>query len=373
MSGMLLDFAAGAEAMGVCCALLLILLWHLSRLCITVRSAAARCWRKRSWYLVFMAVFIIFLLSGFNLEGNVLSADEVPSEAAEKWVRQVEEEQRAIEALPYVQHVAFHYGSTHNESKVLATLWCCWAASRRSFKQVAVHCHLTERPTHLEALQELREKLIREHGGDDHQPDAKAVERRQELQAVADSTTRPAASVFDRMKAAACAQSLANQRASADARALAQAEEALLNATRQREAAAARAKTSKEVAAALAPQNRSKEAEAGGKRGGKLSAGAHHSPPPGLALADRASPSVSPTPAPSEANHHRLRRLMARSRRRSKRLTQRGGSRTRCKRSARCSANTPPPARSRLTRITLTRRCPPVETKGCDAISCAGR
>ena len=264
MSGMLLDFAAGAEAMGVCCALLLILLWHLSRLCITVRSAAARCWRKRSWYLVFMAVFIIFLLSGFNLEGNVLSADEVPSEAADKWVRQVEEEKRAIEALPYVQHVAFHYGSTHNESKVLATLWCCWAASRRSFKQVAVHCHLTERPTHLEALQELREKLIREHGGDDHQPDAKAVERRQELQAVADSTTRPAASVFDRMKAAACAQSLANQRASADARALAQAEEALLNATRQREAAAARAKTSKEVAAALAPQNARKRQKPAG-------------------------------------------------------------------------------------------------------------
>ena len=256
----MLDYAVGSAAMDFSMVLLLIH-WLLSSLCTAVAFAAARCWRKRPWYVVFMAVFIIFLLAGFNLEGNVLTADEVPSEAAQKWVEQVEEEQRTIESLPYVQHVAFHYGPTHNDCKVLATLWCCWEPSRRSFKQVPVHCHITHRPTHLEALQQLREKLVHEHGDADHTPHAKAVERRQQLHG-SSTTTRPQATIFDRMKAAACAQSLADQRAAADARALAQKDAALLNATREREAAAARAKASQEAASALAPPNARKRQKA---------------------------------------------------------------------------------------------------------------
>ena len=108
--------------------------------------------------------------------------EEPLTEEAELWLAAVEAEQRAIEALPFVKSVGYTYGEIANNAKVLATVWCCWQPSRSSFKQVAVNLHLELRPTHLEALQELHQKLLRDHGGATHEPHAQAVIRRAELQ-----------------------------------------------------------------------------------------------------------------------------------------------------------------------------------------------
>ena len=111
------------------------LLWLLSvGLLSAARSLVGwRDWRWRSSYLVFMSVFIFFLMSGFNLEGNMDMEcnEQLLSEDHENWVQAVEAEQRAIEELPFVKSVAFHYGNTANDCKVLATVWCCWRRAAR--------------------------------------------------------------------------------------------------------------------------------------------------------------------------------------------------------------------------------------------------
>lgn len=127
--------------------------------------------------LVFLCIFILFLLAGFNLEGNVET--ELP-EALEQWATLVEAEKRAIEELPFVKSVAFHYGDTANLNKVIATVWCCWQPSRQSFMQVPMACHVELRPTFLEVTRALREKLLLEHGAADHEHDHRAVQRRAE-------------------------------------------------------------------------------------------------------------------------------------------------------------------------------------------------
>ena len=208
---------------------------------------------------VFLCIFIVFLLGGFNLEGNVINEPDLhaQSEMTEQWLLQVEEEKRAIEELPFVRCVSFTYGETANANKVLATVSCCWEMSRQSFKQIPMACHQEERPTPLEALRALREKLIREHGGNDHVHHPKAVARRAELE----QETQPAsnANAFDRMKAAAALQSMAAQRAEADARALEKAHSAEVEATHAREVAEARAAESAAKAKALAPRRASKK------------------------------------------------------------------------------------------------------------------
>ena len=116
---------------------------------------------------------------------------------------------------------------------------------------MAVSLHLELRPTHLEALRELHQKLLRDHGGATHEPHEKAVARRAELQQGGtedDSDKAGGVCAFDRMRAAASAQSVARQRAAVDARLLEQAQTAELEAVRAREAAEARAKASASAA-----------------------------------------------------------------------------------------------------------------------------
>ena len=63
----------------------------------------------------------MFLLGGFNLEGNVVVLDDPDmheqSEWTEQFLLQVEEEKRAIEELPFVKSVGFTYGETANANK----------------------------------------------------------------------------------------------------------------------------------------------------------------------------------------------------------------------------------------------------------------
>lgn len=77
----------------------------------------------------------------------------------------------------------FHYhASSANLNKVLATVNCCWQASRSAFKQVCVACDDNGgKPTHLEALHALKAKIMREHMCDGHAHHPRAVERREEL------------------------------------------------------------------------------------------------------------------------------------------------------------------------------------------------
>jgi hypothetical protein len=106
----------------------------------------------------------------------------LPAEA-EVWLQQLQEEQELIEELPFVKGSV---GYVTNDNKVQATVWCCWEKSRRSFKQVKVACDDTSKPTHLEALQALRKKLLEEHGASDHPIDSRAAERRAALEADGD-------------------------------------------------------------------------------------------------------------------------------------------------------------------------------------------
>ena len=108
--------------------------WWLGMFACTARAGAVMRRRKSLTVvgLVFLCVFIEFLRSGFNLEGNM---EEPLTEEAELWLAAVEEEQRAIEALPFVKSVSFHHGDTANLCQVLATVWCCWQQSRGSFSR----------------------------------------------------------------------------------------------------------------------------------------------------------------------------------------------------------------------------------------------
>ena len=107
-----------------------------------------------------------------------------------------------------MKSVCFNYGDAANLCKVLGTVWCCWQSSRASFKQVAVACHLEQRPTHLEALRELHAKLLREHSSASHEPDAKATARRAKMESVG-ADTEAGGTAFDRMRAAASMQAVA--------------------------------------------------------------------------------------------------------------------------------------------------------------------
>ena len=63
-----------------------------------------------------------------------------------------------------------YHDTVANLNKVQAKLWCCWTGGR--FKRVPVACDESDKPTHLEALRQLRANLIRDHGGEDHVHDS---------------------------------------------------------------------------------------------------------------------------------------------------------------------------------------------------------
>ena len=91
----------------------------------------------RTTAFVFLCLFVVFLLSGFNLEGNMQPEMEAGNEtlpADDEWLLQVEAEKRGLEELPYVKEVGFVYGDTANLCKVLATVWCCWDGSGSRFR-----------------------------------------------------------------------------------------------------------------------------------------------------------------------------------------------------------------------------------------------
>ena len=104
---------------------------------------------------------------------------ELPSE---QWLAEVSESVSLIEALPcVVGHVGFNIGDAANDNKVWVAVNCCWEPSRRSFKQVREQC--TEdgnKPTHLEALRALYEKL-QFHAAPGHKHHQRAVEQRYQL------------------------------------------------------------------------------------------------------------------------------------------------------------------------------------------------
>jgi len=76
---------------------------------------------------VFICIFILFLLSGFNLEGNMdVDLDlesgkktQLNHDSAElEWLAAVETEQRAIKQLSFVKAVTFQYGEVANACRV---------------------------------------------------------------------------------------------------------------------------------------------------------------------------------------------------------------------------------------------------------------
>ena len=138
----------------------------------------------------------------------------------ELWLEQLETEKRSIEAMPVVKgSVDFFYSKeSANLNKVQATVWCCWAAARRSFKQVVVACDDKTRPTHLEALHELRAKLVTEHMCAGHVPNERAVERRRVLEARGEVEATESANAFDRMRVAQARLSLLQKKAALDER-----------------------------------------------------------------------------------------------------------------------------------------------------------
>ena len=128
--------------------------------------------------------------------------EEPFTEASELWLSQLDEEKRLVEALPCVKGaIAFHVSDgSANKNKVLATVWCCWEPSRRTFKQIAECCNETgEKPTHLEALRALRAKLIDTHGRADHEPNARAVDHRADLERNGAAEEVEPKTAFDRM------------------------------------------------------------------------------------------------------------------------------------------------------------------------------
>lgn len=108
--------AATLRCLTSCLMALLISLVHVPTRSVAMLRASST-WTR----LVFLCIFIMFLLGGFNLEGNVVVLDDPDmheqSEWTEQFLLQVEEEKRAIEELPFVKSVGFTYGETANANK----------------------------------------------------------------------------------------------------------------------------------------------------------------------------------------------------------------------------------------------------------------
>ena len=114
-----------------------------------------------------------------EMELELHDVDElIVDEDTSIWLEQVEEEKRLIEALPVVNGAVsfFYHNDITNLNKVQALVGCCWASGR--LKRVMVNCDETGlKPTHLEALRELRAKIMKEHMHEGHVHHPKAVQR----------------------------------------------------------------------------------------------------------------------------------------------------------------------------------------------------
>lgn len=175
------------------------------------------------------------------------SSDDVWEETM-LWLQNLEEEKTLTEALPVVTRVHFSYGDKPNDDKSWATLSCCWAAARRSFKTVAVSCDEKDKPTHLEALRELRKKILDEHCREDHTHDPRAVEQCKRAQGQEQEAPQ---SFFERSRLAQAVQVSCARKVEADTKAFALAERAEREAVAAREAAATVLRESKAMADAV--------------------------------------------------------------------------------------------------------------------------
>ena len=143
---------------------------------------------------------------------------EVENDAMNVWLQQLEHEKLAIEVLPFVKQVDFFCDAhSQNLNKVMATVWCCWDPSRRSFTRVFENCDQSgKKPTHLEAARALHSKLIdSKHARSDHVFDQRAVNRREELMRQQGAETTDAETAFDRIRLAQARQQSAARQASA--------------------------------------------------------------------------------------------------------------------------------------------------------------
>ena len=181
---------------------------------------------------------------------------EVDTEA--NWLEQLEQEKLAIEAIPFISKVDFFCDEhTQNLNKVIATVWCCWDSSSRSFKRVFENCDQSgKKPTHLEAARALRTKLIDStHARTGHVFDHRAVTRREELMRQQQGAeTTEAETAFNRIGLAQARQQAAARQASAAEQAAEAARQAEIAARLACEAAELQAKALRAAADALKPK-----------------------------------------------------------------------------------------------------------------------
>ena len=192
---------------------------------------------------------------GFEFDSTLGFPGEGPSSEEmgnETWLFRVAEEQRLIEALPVVLgSVKFYYDEADpNLNKVEVTVGCCWLSGK--LKRVKDNCTKDgKKPSHLEALVSLREKLEREHCGADHEHHPRAVERAAVWRAEPDAAMPEAATAFDAMRLAASRQSIAEKVAVNAEQAAAEARTTEAAAIAAREAAESEAKEARAAAEAL--------------------------------------------------------------------------------------------------------------------------
>ena len=181
---------------------------------------------------------------------------EVDTDA--NWLEQLEQEKLEIEALPFVSKVDFFCDEhTQNLNKVIATVWCCWDSSSRSFKRVFENCDQSgKKPTHLEAARALRTKLLDStHARTGHVFDHRAVTRREELMRQQQGAeTTEAETAFNRIGLAQARQQAAARQASAAEQAAEAARQAEIAARLACEAAELQAKALRAAADALKPK-----------------------------------------------------------------------------------------------------------------------
>ena len=139
------SLAAGAVAsMLAPCVCWLLMMLLISTAC-RIGAACRGTWPMRplrTTAFVFLCLFVVFLLSGFNLEGNMEPEMEAGNEtlpADDEWLLQVETEKRSLEELPYVKEVSFVYGDTANLCKVGVSVWCCLDKSGGRFAHAHAH------------------------------------------------------------------------------------------------------------------------------------------------------------------------------------------------------------------------------------------
>jgi hypothetical protein len=170
----------------------------------------------------------------------------------EKWLDDLEHEKSLVEALPFVKgEVSFisKDNGVANDNQVQVAVWCCWQSGQ--FKRVSCKCDESgAKPTHLEALRALRQKLIDEHGASDHPVHERAKARRAELErdgAAAELTG------LDRVRLGMVRLQAVQREAAIAEKQLTQACEAEAAAIRARQEAEAKAKESRAAANQLKP------------------------------------------------------------------------------------------------------------------------